>query len=134
MQAALNRMTDPAVWITRVPAEALLAQARAADVSRPLGGVPFAVTGNIDVASLPLTASCPALATTPDRHAPCVQRLVDAGAIVVGRTNMDQLATRLVGVRSPYGVPVNPFNMAHVPGGSSSGGNSSGSAMAGATG
>ena len=129
MQAALDRMTDPAVWITRVPVAALLAQARAADVSRPLGGVLFAVKDNIDVAGLPTTSACPALATTPDRHAPCVQRLVDAGAIVVGKTNMDQLATGLVGVRSPYGVPVNPFNAAYVPGGSSSG-----SAVAVATG
>ena len=87
----------------------------------PLGGVPFAVKDNIDVAGLPTTAGCPAFAYTPTAHAAVVQRLVDAGAIVVGKTNMDQFATGLVGVRSPYGVPVNPFDPAMVPGGSSSG-------------
>ncbi len=121
MAAALARMTDDAVWITRVPDSALLQAAREADVALPLGGVPFAVKDNIDVAGLPTTAACPALAYTPDRHAPVVQRLVDAGAIVVGKTNMDQLATGLVGTRSPYGVPRNPFDGAYVPGGSSSG-------------
>ena len=122
-------MTDAAVWIGRVPDEALLAQARAADLSLPLGGVPFAVKDNIDVAGLPTTAGCPAFAYTPAVHAPVVQRLVDAGAIVVGKTNLDQFATGLVGVRSPYGVPRNPFDPAMIPGGSSSG-----SAVAVATG
>ena len=121
MAAALDRATDDAVWISRVPRDALMQAARATDVSRPLGGVLFAVKDNIDVAGLPTTAACPALTTTPDHHAPVVQRLVDAGAIVVGKTNMDQLATGLVGVRSPYGVPRNPFDAAVVPGGSSSG-------------
>ena len=121
MAAALARMTDDAVWITRVPDADLLLAARNADVALPLGGVGFAVKDNIDVAGLPTTAACPGLAYTPDRHAPVVQRLVDAGAIVVGKTNMDQLATGLVGTRSPYGVPRNPFDPAVVPGGSSSG-------------
>ena len=121
MAAALARMTDDAVWITRVPDADLLLAARNADVALPLGGVGFAVKDNIDVAGLPTTAACPGLAYTPDRHAPVVQRLVDAGAIVMGKTNMDQLATGLVGTRSPYGVPRNPFDPAVVPGGSSSG-------------
>ena len=121
MAAVCARATDAAVWITRVAPDALIQAARAADVTRPLGGVPFAVKDNIDVAGLPTTAACPALTYTPDRHAPVVQRLVDAGAIVVGKTNMDQLATGLVGVRSPYGVPRNPFDGLYVPGGSSSG-------------
>ena len=68
-----------------------------------MGGVPFAVKDNIDVAGLPTTAGCPAFAYTPTAHAAVVQRLVDAGGIVVGKTNMDQFATGLVGVRSPYG-------------------------------
>ena len=113
---------DDAVWISRVPDAALLAQARALpDPAAPLYGVPFAVKDNIDVAGLPTTAGCPAYAYTPARHAPAVQRLVDAGAIPVGKTNLDQFATGLVGVRSPYGVPRNPFDPAMVPGGSSSG-------------
>ena len=121
MRAVLGRMTDDAVWISRVPDEDLLAQARAADVSRPLGGVPFAVKDNIDVAGMPTTAGCPAFAYPPAQTAPAVQRLLDAGAIMLGKTNLDQFATGLVGVRSPYGVPRNPFDPAMVPGGSSSG-------------
>ncbi len=121
MRQTLSRMTDPAVWISRVPDATLLAQAEAADISLPLGGVPFAVKDNIDVAGLPTTAACPAYAYTPDQTAPVVQRLLNAGAILVGKTNLDQFATGLVGVRSPYGVPLNPFDPAMVPGGSSSG-------------
>ena len=87
----------------------------------PLLGVPFAVKDNIDVAGLPTTAACPGFAYTPQRSAEVVQRLLDAGAIAVGKTNLDQFATGLVGVRSPYGVPRNPFDASFVPGGSSSG-------------
>lgn len=124
MQAVLERISSAGadgVWISRVPDAELLAQARAADPDRPLGGVPFAVKDNIDVAGLPTTAGCPAYAYTPERHAVAVQRLVDAGAIPVGKTNLDQFATGLVGVRSPYGVPRSPFDPAMAPGGSSSG-------------
>src|SRR5262245_61607134 len=70
----------------------------------PLLGVPFAVKDNFDVAGLPTTAACPAFAYTPQTTAPAVQRLLDAGAILIGKTNMDQFATGLVGTRSPYGV------------------------------
>ncbi len=113
---------DDAVWISRFPNEMLLAQAQGlADPAAPLYGLPFAVKDNIDVAGLPTTAGCQAYAYTPDRHAPVVQRLVDAGAIPVGKTNLDQFATGLVGVRSPFGVPRNPFDPAMPPGGSSSG-------------
>ena len=87
----------------------------------PLYGVPFAVKDNIDVAGLPTTAACPGFAYQPQQSAEVVRRLVEAGAIVVGKTNLDQFATGLVGVRSPYGVPKNPFDPAFVPGGSSSG-------------
>ena len=118
---------DDKVWITRMPDERLRAQAVKLDARRgeierlPLYGVPFAVKDNIDVADLPTTAACPGFAYQPQQSAEVVRRLVEAGAIVVGKTNLDQFATGLVGVRSPYGVPRNPFDPAFVPGGSSSG-------------
>lgn len=87
----------------------------------PLLGVPFAVKDNIDVAGFPTTCACPAFSYTPWESSPAVDKLVAAGAILMGKTNMDQFAAGLVGVRSPYGVPVNPFNADYVPGGSSSG-------------
>ncbi len=89
--------------------------------SLPLYGVPVAVKDNIDVAGLPTTAACPAFAYQPHRDATAVARLRAAGAIVIGKTNLDQFATGLVGVRSPYGVPRNPFKPELIPGGSSSG-------------
>ncbi len=87
----------------------------------PLWGVPFAVKDNIDVAGMPTTAACPAYAYAPARSAAVVERLVAAGAILVGKTNLDQFATGLVGVRTPYPVPRNAIDPALVPGGSSSG-------------
>ncbi|GGI17083.1 allophanate hydrolase [Oxalicibacterium faecigallinarum] len=87
----------------------------------PLYGVPYAVKDNIDVAGLQTTAACPAFAYSPDRDATIVRRLADAGAIVIGKSNLDQFATGLVGVRSPYGIPTNTFDPAYVSGGSSSG-------------
>jgi allophanate hydrolase len=80
-----------------------------------------AVKDNIDVTGLPTTAACPGYARVPMESAPSVRRLSDAGALVLGKTNMDQFATGLVGVRSPYGIPRNVFSVRHVPGGSSSG-------------
>ena len=116
---------DPAVWIHRVPTEDLQARAReleqAGSGGRPLFGIPFAVKDNIDVAGLPTTAACPAFAYTAAVTAPAVQRLLDAGAILIGKTNLDQFATGLVGTRSPYGACRNPFNPAYIAGGSSSG-------------
>jgi allophanate hydrolase len=118
---------DDKVWIARMPDEALRDIAAALDARRgeigslPLYGVPFAVKDNIDVAGLGTTAGCPGFAYTPEKSAVVVQRLIDAGAIVVGKTNLDQFATGLVGVRSPYGTPRNPFDTRYVPGGSSSG-------------
>jgi allophanate hydrolase len=116
---------DDKVWISRVPDDALRAQADAldkqSDKSLPLFGIPFAVKDNIDVAGLPTTAACPGFAYTPKDSAEVVQQLVAAGALAIGKTNLDQFATGLVGVRSPYGVPRNPFDADYVPGGSSSG-------------
>ena len=120
--ARIRGHNDPAVFITlRAEAEAI-AEARAlADPSLPLYGVPVAIKDNIDVAGLPTTAACPAFGYQPDRDATAVERLKRAGAIVIGKTNLDQFATGLVGVRSPYGVPRNPFDPHLSPGGSSSG-------------
>ncbi len=119
---------DPALWIAIVPREQ--ARARASDLAAldaaaraklPLFGIPFAVKDNIDVAGMPTTAACPAFAYTPERGANVVTRLLAAGAILVGKTNLDQFATGLVGVRSPYGTPRNAFHAGYAPGGSSSG-------------
>ncbi|HET7882342.1 MAG TPA: amidase family protein, partial [Acetobacteraceae bacterium] len=123
--AADRSHADPAIWITRLPDEDVLANARRLEAEGPRGrrlwGVPFAVKDNIDIAGLPTTAACPGYAYTPAATAPAVQRLLDEGALLVGKTNLDQFATGLVGTRSPYGVPRNVFDEAHVPGGSSSG-------------
>ena len=123
--AADAAYADPALWIHRVADAALLARAAALEaegrLDRPLWGVPVAVKDNIDVAGMPTTAACPAFAYTPAEDAVAVARLLAAGAIVMGKTNLDQFATGLVGVRSPYGVPRAPFDATRVPGGSSSG-------------
>jgi allophanate hydrolase len=123
--AADAAASDPAIWITRLPAADLLARARALEAEgpsgRPLWGLTVAVKDNIDVAGLPTTAGCPDFAYRPAVSSPAVQRLVAAGALVLGKTNLDQFATGLAGVRSPYGVPRNRFAARHVPGGSSSG-------------
>jgi allophanate hydrolase len=87
----------------------------------PLYAVPCAVKDNIDVAGFPTTAACPAFSYTPDRHAGSVARLLAAGAIVVGKTNLDQFATGLNGTRSPYGAPESVFGGDLISGGSSSG-------------
>lgn len=87
----------------------------------PLLGVPFAVKDNIDVAGMPTTAGCPAFTYMPGRDAVCVAKLKAAGAVVLGKTNLDQFATGLVGTRSPYGAVPNTFNKAYISGGSSSG-------------
>ena len=125
--ARIAQAGDDKVWIARMPDEALRDIAAALDGRHgeieqlPLYGIPFAVKDNIDVAGLATTAACPGFAYAPDTSAVVVQSLIDAGAIVIGKANLDQFATGLVGVRSPYGVPRNPFNADYVPGGSSSG-------------
>jgi allophanate hydrolase len=87
----------------------------------PLYGVPFAVKDNIDALGLPTTAACPAFSYSPAHDATAVAKLRAAGAILIGKTNLDQFATGLVGVRSPYGIPINPIRADLIPGGSSSG-------------
>lgn len=89
--------------------------------SKPLYGIPFAIKDNIDLAGVPTTAACEEYTYIPDKHAFVVQCLVDAGAIPIGKTNLDQFATGLVGTRSPYGAGKNSFNPDYVSGGSSSG-------------
>ncbi len=118
---------QPQLWISRAAPDDLLAAARAVDAriaageALPLAGVPFAVKDNIDVAGFETTAACPAFAYRPEASAGVVERLEAAGAICVGKTNLDQFATGLVGTRSPYGIPRNAYNLAYVSGGSSSG-------------
>jgi len=120
--ARLKAHDDPAMFITlRDEAEAVAEARTLGDATLPLYGVPVAVKDNIDVAGLPTTAACPAFAYTPQRDAIVVAKLRAAGAIVIGKTNLDQFATGLVGVRSPYGVPRNAIDAELVPGGSSSG-------------
>ena len=110
-------LPDEAEAIAR--AEALMARPGAADL--PLYGIPFAIKDNIDVAGWPTTAACPDFAYVPDVSATVVARLEAAGALAVGKTNLDQFATGLVGVRSPHGAPSCVFDAAYVSGGSSSG-------------
>ena len=129
----IDALADPAVWIHRLTRGELLAHAHRIEArgraSQPLYGVPFAIKDNIDLADTPTTAACPEFGYIPTASAAVVQRLLDAGALPIGKTNLDQFATGLVGVRSPYGVPRNPFRADLIPGGSSSG-----SAVATATG
>jgi allophanate hydrolase len=118
---------QPQIWISRTKQEALVEAARAVDArvaageTLPLAGVPFAVKDNIDVAGFETTAACPGFAYRPDSSAPVIERLTAAGALCVGKTNLDQFATGLVGTRSPYGIPRNAYNLSYVSGGSSSG-------------
>jgi allophanate hydrolase len=123
--ARIEAHADPALFISLRPKADALAAAAKLDgegpAGKPLFGVPFAVKDNIDVAGLPTTAACPAFAYEPEKSSFVVDRLEAAGAIVVGKTNLDQFATGLVGVRSPYGTPRNSLRADLIPGGSSSG-------------
>jgi allophanate hydrolase len=115
------------IWITLLEWEAIEAQLselearRAAGAPLPLYGIPFAIKDNIDLSEVPTTAACPTYATTPRQSAPVVAALMAAGAIALGKTNLDQFATGLVGTRSPYGVCASAFDPAYISGGSSSG-------------
>jgi allophanate hydrolase len=117
---------DPAVFISLRDEKDAIAEAeklasRADAASLPLYGVPVAVKDNIDALGFPTTAACPAFSYTPAHDSTAVQRLRAAGAIIIGKTNLDQFATGLVGVRSPYGIPKNSLREDLIPGGSSSG-------------
>src|SRR5476649_807457 len=124
--ARIRDHNDPAIFISLRDEKNALAEAEGLTAKEggaqlPLYGVPVAVKDNIDVAGLPTTAACPAFSYSPSHDATSVARLRAAGAIVVGKTNLDQFATGLVGVRSPYGIPKNPMRDDLIPGGSSSG-------------
>jgi allophanate hydrolase len=118
---------QPQAWILRLDDEAVLAAAAQVDArvaageNLALAGVPYAVKDNIDVAGLPTTAACPAFSYEAERSATVVSLLEAAGAVLIGKTNLDQFATGLVGVRSPYGAPACVYNLDYISGGSSSG-------------
>jgi allophanate hydrolase len=124
---------ERSVWISLLPAERVLAYAKALESrspdSLPLYGVPFAIKDNIDLEGVVTTAACPDYAYMPGTSAYVVQRLIEAGAVPIGKTNLDQFATGLVGTRSPYGACKNSIDQEYI-----SGGSSSGSAVAVATG
>jgi allophanate hydrolase len=107
-------------WITLVGEDAAIARARAAPRGA-LYGIPFAVKDNIDVAGLPTTCACPEFAYVAERSATVVELLEQEGAILIGKTNLDQFATGLNGTRSPYGIPASTFDPDYIAGGSSSG-------------
>jgi allophanate hydrolase len=122
--ARIAAADDPGIFITLLdPADvAERAEALGAfDPTKPLWGVPFAIKDNIDLAGVPTTAACPDYAYVPERDATVVARLVAAGAVPIGKTNLDQFATGLVGVRTPYPAPRNACAPDWVPGGSSAG-------------
>ena len=119
---------DPAVWIHHEPSSLVLDRARQLQVKwpnlnclPPLFGVPFSVKDSIDIAGLPTTTACPPLTHVPSKSAPSYETLLSQGAIFVGKTNLDQLATGLTGCRSPYGITRSVFNHDYISGGSSSG-------------
>lgn len=125
IHARIEAINNPNIWIHLLTDEELepyLSCLESVDPSSlPLYGVPFAIKDNIDLAGVPTTAACREYAFTPEESSPVVEQLIEAGAIPIGKTNLDQFATGLVGVRSPYGVPRNPIATDRVPGGSSSG-------------
>lgn len=125
VDARILAAADPGVFLHRLSADEAAAYAERLPtfdpVAYPLWGLPFAIKDNIDLAGAPTTAACPAFSYRPGRNATVVERLIAAGALPIGKTNLDQFATGLVGVRTPHPVPRNAFDPARVPGGSSSG-------------
>jgi len=123
--ARIHAHDDPAIFIALRDEAEVRAEARtlgqAGDRMLPLYGIPVSVKDNIDVKGMPTTAACPAYSYRPHKDAACVARLREAGAIILGKTNLDQFATGLVGVRTPYGIGRNLFDPKLIPGGSSTG-------------
>ncbi|MDO9394005.1 allophanate hydrolase [Methylotenera sp.] len=113
------------IWIRRLNLNELLLYTQQLEgkdpANFPLYGIPFAIKDNIDLAGIPTTAGCAEYAYTPTKSATVVQKLIDAGAIPIGKTNLDQFATGLVGTRSPYGACKNSINPEYISGGSSAG-------------
>ncbi|HET6193694.1 MAG TPA: amidase family protein, partial [Trebonia sp.] len=124
---AIGAAGRPEIWITLRPEGEALAEAAVIDASvadgadLPLAGLVAAVKDNVDVAGLPTTAAAPSFAYQPAQDATAVARLRAAGAVVLGKTNLDQFATGLVGTRSPHGAVRNAWDPARISGGSSSG-------------
>lgn len=125
LDAEIGEANSYNIWIRRLTLANMLIYAKNLEgkdpASLPLYGIPFAIKDNIDLAGTPTTAACPDFAFTPEKSATVVQKLIDAGAIPVGKTNLDQFATGLVGTRSPYGACKNSINPAYISGGSSAG-------------
>jgi allophanate hydrolase len=122
--ARIRAHNDPAIFITLRDEADVMGEAKALGddaSSLPLYGIPVAIKDNIDVADLPTTAACPAFSYRAKKDAAAVARLRAAGALIVGKTNLDQFATGLVGVRTPYGIGRNLFDATLIPGGSSTG-------------
>ena len=119
LQTRFKKIGDSAIfihWLTEAELEPYLQKLESVTPdSLPLYGIPFAIKDNIDLAGIPTTAACPDYSYTPESSAFVVQQLIDAGAIPVGKTNLDQFATGLVGVRSPYGVATNPLAPDYIP-------------------
>ena len=123
--ARIDACAPRGIWISRVAPQIVQQQAQALATvdpqSLPLYGIPFVIKDNIDLAGIATTAGCPAFAYTPERSAFVVDRLIEAGAIPIGKTSLDQFATGLVGTRSPHGPCRNSFDPEYISGGSSSG-------------
>lgn len=122
--ARIEQVNDPNIFLCLFDKEEVLNQATALgefDPSKPLWGIPYAIKDNIDAAGKPTTAACPAYAYVAKEDAFVVKQLQAAGAVLIGKTNLDQFATGLVGVRTPYGAPKNAIDPLIVPGGSSGG-------------
>jgi allophanate hydrolase len=121
----LAEIDDPGIFLHVIDKETILQAARTLGpfdpVTKPLWGLPFAIKDNIDATGMPTTAACPDFAYTPKKDAFVVSLLRQAGALLIGKTNLDQFATGLVGIRTPYPAPRNVINPVIVPGGSSSG-------------
>jgi allophanate hydrolase len=123
--ARISQVADPGIFIALREKDAILADCRKLGPfdpeQKPLWGVPFAVKDNIDVAAMATTVACPEFAYVATESATAVERLIAAGAILIGKTNLDQFATGLVGLRTPFPAPRNAMDASLVPGGSSSG-------------